>query len=120
MNEQQQVQNQENTQQDAPDVIAVLKRMQRQLDVMDEKLGTLIQMSKRETFPSKPFSKPFKGFSKTNRPNDRKFDRKKEGTAGEGKFYHGRPFGKKKAGGKSPFKKGKKGRLLINAPLGHS
>lgn len=110
MNEQQQSQQKEHSPSNAPDIIAVLKRMQIQLDAMDEKLTGLVQQSKprafqAKPFQNKPFSKPYNNFDKTKRSGARNFEGKKEGDAGKSKFYHGSPFGKKKTGGKSPFKK---------------
>ena len=90
------------------EVVALLKTMQLKLNAMEEKIDFLVQQSKRNTFKDRPFSKPRKEFDKTSRPGERKFGGKREEASSEGKFYHGRPFGKKKDSGKSNPKKNKK------------
>ncbi len=93
---------------DDQDVVTLLKKMQYQLNSLEEKVDSLLQQSKRSTFRDKHFSKPYKEYDKTRRPKDRKFEGKKEGAPSEGKFYHGQPFNKKKDGGKSSLRRKRK------------
>ena len=86
----------------------LLKRMQYQLDAMEKKIDALMQQSKQETFKSKHFAKPYQEYDKARRPTERKYGGKRDETSSEGKFYHGRPFGKKKDGGKSHFRRHEK------------
>ncbi|MCK5179185.1 MAG: hypothetical protein KAR32_06610 [Candidatus Omnitrophica bacterium] len=94
---------------DSKDVVALLKKMQKKLEAVEEKIDALVLQSKRQTFQDRPFSKSRKEYNKPSRPGERKFaGKKKEEASSEGKFYHGLPFGKKKDSGKSSFKKTKK------------
>ena len=93
---------------DSGAIVGVLKRMQVKLDSMEEKIDSLLKQSKEKTFKSKQFSRPRKEFDKTKHYGERKPEGKKEELASEGKFYHGRPFGKKKNTGKVNLKKFKK------------
>ena len=95
-------------QQDNWDIGSALKKMQVQLDSMEKKIDSLVQQSKPRTFRDKSFSMPNRDYVKTRRPSERRYEGKKEGVSSEGKFYHGRPFGKKKDGGKNSLKRGKK------------
>lgn len=90
------------------DVIALLKTTLRRLDSMEEKIDMLVRQSKQKTFDDKRPSRPRKEYDRTSRPKVGRYGPKKEEVSSEGKFYHGRPFGKKKDTGKSSFKKGKK------------
>ena len=100
--------NEEISLKDNKDVVAVLKGMQHRLDSMEEKIDSLIQQSKQKTFNDKRFSRQNKEYDRPSRPRERKYGEKKEEVSSEGKFYHGRPFGKKKDGGKSNLGKNKK------------
>ena len=98
----------ENLPKESEEIIALLKKMQHKLDSMEEKIDALTRQSVQRTFKGKPFSKPYKEFDKTNPMKRRKYEGKKEEVSSEGKFYHGRPFGKKKVGGESNIRKKKK------------
>ncbi|MBU0467752.1 MAG: hypothetical protein KKD07_08295 [Candidatus Omnitrophica bacterium] len=108
MNENVDSKNEENIMKDNQDIVALIKKMQNKLDLMEEKIDSLILQSRPKTFKERQFSKPYKEYDKTRRPSVRKYEGKKEESSGEGKFYHGSPFGKKKESGKSNFKGTKK------------
>lgn len=93
---------------DHKEVVELLKRMQCQMDSIEEKLDALIRDSKAKSFSGKPFSKPFRSHDKSKPSRERKFEGKKEEVSSEGKFYHGSPFGKKKDHGKTGMRHGKK------------
>jgi len=108
MNENVNSKNEEISKKDNPDVVAVLKKMQGQLDSIEGKINSLMHQSKQKTVKDKYSSAPRKEYDKTKHSKDRKHKGKKEEVSSEGKFYHGHPFGKKKDSGKSDFKKNKK------------
>ena len=90
------------------DVTALLKKIQLKLDSMEEKIDSLVRQSKQKNFQDKLASKPRREYGASRYQKDRKYEGKKEEVSSEGKFYHGRPFGKKNVSGKSSLKKGKK------------
>ncbi|MCD4779772.1 MAG: hypothetical protein K8S27_04390 [Candidatus Omnitrophica bacterium] len=93
---------------DNQDIAALLAKMQHKLDSMEEKIDSLIRQLKQTTFEAPHFPKTYKPYDKTKRSKDRTTKGKKEEVSSEGKFYHGRPFGRKKDGGKSVLKRNKK------------
>jgi len=72
------------------DVLALIKKMQQQLSVLEGKIDTLIMQSAPRTFEKRPFSKPFRSF---DRP-PRRFDRERGSSSGERSFSSGRRFEK--------------------------
>ena len=108
MNENEKNKNEENRAADNQDIVDLLKKMQYKIDLVEEKIDSLIRQSKQKAFTGKQFSGPRKGYDKPRHPKERKYEGKKEESSSEGKFYHGRPFGKKNDKGKSNFKRNKK------------
>ena len=108
MNEKINSKKEENSAKDNQDIAALLKKMQDKLDSMEDKIDSLVTQSKQKTFEGRRFSKPRKEYDKTKHHKERKYEGKKEEVTSEGKFYHGRPFAKKKAGGKSNLNRKKK------------
>ena len=108
MNEKTDSKKEENYVKDNQDIAAMLKKMRDKLDSMEDKIDSLVTQSSQKTFEGKRFSRPRKEYDKTKHHKERKHEGKKEEATSEGKFYHGRPFAKKKAGGKSNFSRKKK------------
>ncbi len=104
MSEKKNDKNTEISSKDSGDVIALLKRMQRQLDSMEEKIDALTRQSKPRAFGDKRSSAPRKEFGGAKR----KHAARKEEVSSDGMFFHGHPFGNKKDSGKSSFKKNRK------------
>jgi len=52
------------------DIVALIKRMQQQLDFLERKIDTLISQSQERPFREKRFSKPFRSFDHSARPGD--------------------------------------------------
>ena len=117
---------------DNKEVISLLKKMQQQLDSLEEKIESLIQKSKSKSFedrrPSRPREefrtsrppRPREGFNskfgrpreneesdRPSRPRERTYEPRREEGSSEGKFYHGRPSSKSKSGGKKSLGKKK-------------
>lgn len=91
------------------DIVDLLKRMLAKFDSMEEKIDSLGKQTKERSFKSRQFSSPRKEYNKPERYGVRRHaGKKEEEDAGEKKFYHGRPFAKKKNFGKSNFKNPRK------------
>lgn len=108
MNEKKEIENEEKSMVGNQDIINLLKKMQYKIDSMEEKIDSLVRRSRQKTFTEKPSSRLHKDYERPRRPKVGKYEGKKDEDSSEGKFYHGRPFGRKKDRGKSDFKKGRK------------
>jgi len=103
--------NSENNESSSPDqenILSLLKKMQGQLNSIEGKIKILLQPSKEKSFKPRHSSRPHHENIQIKRPSERKHKEKKEEVSSERKFYHGSPFGIKKDGGKSNFRKKKK------------
>lgn len=108
MNENANFKKEEESLKDSQDVAGILKKMQVKLDSIEKKLDSLMEESRPKPFKNREFPRARRDFDDSSRPKGRRYEGKKEEVSSEGKFYHGRPFGKKKDSGKSSFKKDKK------------
>ncbi len=90
------------------DVLKLLEKMQYQLDSMEKKIDSIFKQTKPKSFGTKSFSKFNKDGNEAKRFGARKYPEKKDEPSSEGKFYHGRPFGKSKDSSKSNFKGAKR------------
>jgi len=108
MSEAEKNENKEVSFKDNETIVSLLKEMVLKLDAMEKKVDALSRESKHKAFKDKPFSKPRGAYDKHKSPRGRRPEGKKETPSSEGKFYHGLPFAKKKAGGKGRYAGGKK------------
>lgn len=92
------------TQESNQDVLKLLEKMQYQLDSMEKKIDSIFKQTKQKSFTPKSFSKFNKEGGESKRFGAKKYAEKKDEPSSEGKFYHGRPFGKSKDSSKSNFK----------------
>ncbi len=79
------------------DVVALIKKMQQQLDFLEKKIDTLISQSHEKPLREKHFSKPFRPFGHSHRHGKAEYDNNFSGRPGErhqGDQHQG--FGQKK------------------------
>ena len=85
------------------DVVALIKKMQQQLEFLEKKIDTLINQSQEKPFQEKRFSKPFRSFGHSPRygkgehdrsPRERDFDQGRHSEKRPGD--QNRSFGQKK------------------------
>lgn len=103
MNENANFKNIEDSPNNDQDIAALLKKIKYQLDSMEKKIDSLTHQSRPKTFAGKPLSRPRQEYDKTKRQKEQKYEGRKEEVSSEGRFYHGRPFNKKKTSGASSF-----------------
>ena len=91
-------------------VIALLKKMQHQLDLIEGKVNSLLYHMKENATKNREYQKPYREYDRNRPPKSRRYERGSDEASGDHKFYHGRPFDKKSAG-KSTFRPGDKERF---------
>jgi len=82
-----------------PDVIALLKKIQSHLIILEKKIDSLSKPQERPPFREKHFSKPFRPFSHSRPHDKREHDRPREGGFERFKKHkrdEGQGFGQKK------------------------
>jgi len=120
MSENEKVEGEGNLPEENQALVSLIKSMNQRLDSLEKKIDLLIQESKQESFKSRQSPRPPRDFgrSPSSRPQrdsgkspyrkERKHEGRKEEGDSAGKFYHGRPFKKKKRSGTSNYRSDKK------------
>lgn len=82
-------------QQTESDVLVLIKKMQQQLTYLEKKIDILINQSQEKPFREKHFSKPFRSFSRPDRPGRYSDKRGQGGDSRERSFHPGPSFEKR-------------------------
>ena len=86
------------------DVVALIRKMQQQLEFLERKIDILINQSQEKPFQEKRFSKPFRSFGHSPRHGKGEYDRSSRGKD----FDQGRHFEKRPGGPNRDFGQKKK------------